>query len=104
MVVLDIDYDNDLSWTFTFKLDHQPPLVIESHRMLVAPLPFELLKVKRFQSVKGTLVRRPSNDLHSMPERRDDGGRIPGCIQFVGIESLQIAALEPELHVGDQPG
>lgn len=96
------NYD-DLIGPLALELDHQAPLLVQPHRVLVLSISLEPLEVERSQPAEGAFVRRGCDDLHHPAEGSDDALGEPLLESKVRIESLEVTVVEPEFHDGADP-
>jgi len=98
MIVLDTDDDGDLVGPFPLELQHQPPLVIQSHRVLMGPVTPQLLESKRPEAVEVSFVCRGSDLLHAFAKRLDNPGLVAAVKAGIGLQSVKTLISEYRVH------
>ena len=67
MVVLNANHRYEFVGSYPFKLDDEPPLLVQPHRMLGAAIALQLFEMQGLQVVKDSFVRSRPDDLHYLP-------------------------------------
>ena len=83
----------------TFELHNQPPLVIESHRVLLISAPLKFLKVQRFKSVESSFILGGSYLLHTPPKGFHYWFGVPAVEIYFRLKAFEKPFLEAHVHI-----
>ncbi len=98
MVVHDLDHPYNLVGRVATQLDYEAKLVIQTHRKLVAPISFELLKSQPTPSPKVPFVRSLANKTQSLSIRAHDRHGPSRCEGGISLESVKVGMGEFDVH------
>src|SRR5262245_21570436 len=97
MIVLYAYDDDDVLWIRFLDLEDEPPLIIQPHRVLVRPFPFQFLKMVPADLTQVSFIDCRPNCLYPLPERPHHvRAKTTGKFN-VGFQPIQ--SLVPELNV-----
>jgi len=88
VIVLNTNDNYRFLGAVTFELHNQPPLVIESHRVLLISAPLKFLKMQRLKSVESPLVLGGSYLLHTPPEGFHDWFGVPAIEIYFRLKAI----------------
>jgi hypothetical protein len=100
VIVNDFDDAHDFAGVVASDFQNQPPLQIESHRVLPYPVSFELLEVEGLQLHEVALVSESSNLLHPFSIRPDDLLGEARRELGVSLKAVQVVIVELNFHRG----
>jgi len=99
MIVLNTNDNYRFLWAMTFEFHNQPPLVIESHRVLLISAPLEFLKMQRLESVESSFILDSSYLLHTPPKGFPDRFGVPAVEIYFRLKALEKRFLEAHVHI-----
>jgi hypothetical protein len=99
VVVLNADDRDEFVGCYALKLDHQTPLLIEPHGVLVGSITFQLFEVQRLQVIKDPFIRCLADDLHAFSVGTHDLSRVPSVIRAVRLQTIKLLTFEADFHL-----
>jgi hypothetical protein len=98
VVILNVDNDNDVFGSRFFDLQNQSELVVQAHRVLVAPVAFQFFEIVPADCAQVAFIDGGSNRLHSSPECLNEIRSETRGESEVGLKPIKVAVQEFDLH------